>query len=189
LKPKVLVVLLVVLIYVAGSVLAKSSFLMVLAVLLSATLIGAMTGYGYASYSIIIKNPITTVLLYALVGTGLYQLSKRIPINYEALTLAGVKAAVFLVNFGFWVGSLWGSYGEFNESYWNRADEMMNLSPSVFLLLWAAVLIVTAVWAVRVNRRWTLNVVTVFGAIHLYTQWYQFFGFHEGTSVLMVLLL
>jgi len=46
----VLLILLVVLIYVAGSVLAKSSFLMVLAVLLSSTLIGAMTGYGYASY-------------------------------------------------------------------------------------------------------------------------------------------
>jgi len=130
----------------------------------------------------------TTVLLYALVGTGLYQLSKRIPINYEALTLAGAKAAVFLVNFGFWVGSLWGSYGGFNESYWNRADEMMNLSPGVFSLLWAAALIVTAVWAVRVNRRWTLNVVTVFGGIHLYTQWFQFFDGSPGTLVLMGLV-
>ena len=169
----VLLVLLVVLIYVAGSVFTKSSFLMVLAVLLSSTLIGAMTGYGYASYSIIIENPITTVLLYALLGTGLYQLSKRVPINYEALTLAGAKAAVFLVNFGFWVGSLWGD------------EAMMHFSPGVFSLLWAVALIVTAVWAVRVNRRWTLNVVTVFAGIHLYTQWFEFFG---GSPVALVLM-
>jgi glycerol-3-phosphate acyltransferase PlsY len=46
-------------------------------------------------------------------------------------------------------------------------------------------LIVTAVWAVRVNRRWTLNVVTVFAGIHLYTQWFEFFG---GSPVALVLM-
>lgn len=84
---------------------------MVLATLLSSTLIGAMTDYGYATYSIVIENSIATVLLYALASAGLYQLSKRIPINYEALTLAGAKVAVFLVNFGFWVGSTGATIG------------------------------------------------------------------------------
>ncbi|MCS5591347.1 MAG: hypothetical protein NZ775_02340 [Gammaproteobacteria bacterium] len=107
----VLLVLLVVLIYFVASVFIKSSFLMVLATLLSSTLIGAMTDYGYATYSIVIENSIATVLLYALASAGLYQLSKRIPINYEALTLAGAKVAVFLVNFGFWVGSTGATIG------------------------------------------------------------------------------
>jgi hypothetical protein len=160
---------------------------MVLAVLLSSSLIGAMTGYGYASYSIVIQNPITTVILYGLVGTGLYQLSKRVPIAYEAITLSGAKAGVFLVNFGFWVGSLWGSYNGFNEGYYSP-DTVMNLSPEVFSILWAVALIVTAVWAVRVNRRWTLNVVTVFGGIHLYTQWFQFFDGSAGLLVVMGLV-
>ena len=51
----ILVVLLVVLIYTAGSTLSKISFLMVLAVLLSSSVISVMTGYGYASYSFLSK--------------------------------------------------------------------------------------------------------------------------------------
>jgi hypothetical protein len=32
------------------------------------------------------------------------------------------------------------------------------------------------VWGVRANRRWVVNVATVFGAIHFYTQWFERLG-------------
>jgi iron complex transport system permease protein len=33
-----------------------------------------------------------------------------------------------------------------------------------------------AVWAVRANRRWVVNLAAVFGAIHFYTQWFERLG-------------
>jgi hypothetical protein len=37
-------------------------------------------------------------------------------------------------------------------------------------------LAVTGAWAVKANRRWVVNVVAVFGAIHFYTQWFERLG-------------
>ena len=51
-------------------------------------------------------------------------------------------------------------------------------------LVWALALIAAGVWAVRVNRRWLVNIVAVFGAIHFYTQWFE----KLGASPLSVLL-
>jgi hypothetical protein len=37
-------------------------------------------------------------------------------------------------------------------------------------------LIGSAVWAVKQNRQWVVNVMAVFGAIHFYTQWFERLG-------------
>ena len=71
----------------------------------------------------------------------------------------------------------------------NRADAAVALrsvviTPGVFSIAWALALIATGVWAVRVNRRWLVNIVAVFGAIHFYTQWFE----KLGASPLSVLL-
>ena len=55
---------------------------------------------------------------------------------------------------------------------------------SVFSIGWALALIAVAVWGVRVNRRWVVNVAAVFGAIHFYTQWFE----RLGATPLSVLL-
>ena len=47
------------------------------------------------------------------------------------------------------------------------------LPPNAFALGWAVALIAAGAWAARENRRWVVNVVTVFGAIHFYTQWFE----------------
>lgn len=38
------------------------------------------------------------------------------------------------------------------------------------------VLIAAALWAMRINRRWLVNVAAIFGAIHFYTQWFETLG-------------
>ena len=38
------------------------------------------------------------------------------------------------------------------------------------------VLVAAALWAMRVNRRWLVNVAAAFGAIHFYTQWFEKLG-------------
>ena len=180
----VLIILFVVVVYAMASVLARSSFLAVLSVFLSSSLIGAMTGYGFATYSLSIENPITTVLLYTALGISLYQVSKNVDVKYESIALAGAKASVFLVNFGFWIGSLWGSYSYSGVN----ALKVDYLTPEVFSILWAIAIIAAGVWAVKNNRRWTLNVIATFGGIHFYTQWFERFGAEPTTLILLGVL-
>jgi len=189
-EPSTLVILFVVVTYALAGVLARSSFLVVLSVFLSSSLVGAMTGYSFASYYLSIENPITTVMLYAVLGIGLHQVSKNVDIKYESIALAGAKASVFLVNFGFWVGSLYGSreiIHEEGKKSWEY-EMVTHISPEVFSILWAVAIISAGVWAVKNNRRWTLNVVATFGGIHFYTQWFVYFGAEPITLIFLGIL-
>ena len=37
-------------------------------------------------------------------------------------------------------------------------------------------LIGVGLWGVYANRRWVVNAAAVFGAIHFYTQWFEYLG-------------
>ena len=41
-------------------------------------------------------------------GAGAYLISKRLKADYERLAITAARTSIFLVNFGFWIGSLWG---------------------------------------------------------------------------------
>ena len=84
-----------------------------------------------------------------------------------------------LVNFGFWVGSLWGDpwmllrrlHGATNVSLRDAI-----IPASAFSIVWALVLIGAVIWGVQANRRWMVNIAAGFGAIHFYTQWFEKLG-------------
>ena len=46
----------------------------------------------------------------------------------------------------------------------------------VFVIAWAVALVGVGVWAARANRRFVVNMVATFGAIHFYTQWFERLG-------------
>lgn len=153
--------------FAGAGILVRSALLIVLAVLALSSSIGARTGYLHAMYFLGIEQPTFTITVFTLIGVGAYQASKHLKADYEALALAAARTAVFLVNFGFWVGSLWGDKIE-------RGN--LIIDDWVFSLLWAMALVATGVWAWKRNRRWVVNVVAVFGAIHFYTQWFELLG-------------
>lgn len=166
-------------IFAVASVLARSALLAVLATLMLSASIGARTGYFHASYFLVIQEPILTVLVFGVLSIGLYQLSKILPATYEGIVIASSRTGVFLVNFGFWVGSLWGDRTETGAQI---------ISDVFFAVLWAMALVAAAIWAWRRNRRWILNVVSVFGGIHFYTQWFENLGASPSTVLLAGLL-
>ena len=94
-----------------------------------------------------------------------------------------------LVNFGFWIGSLWGDPLMLLRSM-NAKDAALafmtkTVIPAiVFSVLWAVALFGAGIWAVQVNRRWMVNLVAVFAGIHFYTQWFE----RLGATPLSVLL-
>ena len=166
-------------IYGMAGILAKSSLLAVLATLMLSASIGARTGYFHASYFLVIQEPTFTVILFSILAIGLYQLSKKLSTEYERIAIASSRTGVFLVNFGFWVGALWGERFETRE---------VIISDSVFAVLWAVALLATAIWSWKRNRRGVLNTVATFGGIHFYTQWFEHLGASPGTVLVAGLL-
>jgi len=162
-------------IFAVASLLAQSALLACLATLMLSASIGARTGYFHASYFLVIQEPLMTVIVFSILGIGLFQLSKMLPSGYERIAIASSRTSVFLVNFGLWVGSLWG-------------DRTASIPDTVFSLTWAIALVALAIWAWQKNRRWPLNIAAVFGGIHFYTQWFENLGASPGTVLVAGLL-
>lgn len=158
--------------FTGAGILARSGLLIALAVLALSACIGARTWYQHASYFLAIQEPTLTVGLFTTLAILAYQISKHVPSEYEGLALMGARISVFLVNFGFWIGSLWGD---------RTLQGNILTSRLTFSVLWAFALAATGAWAWSRNRRWVVNVVAVFGAIHFYTQWFERLGASPGS--------
>src|SRR5256886_16863028 len=87
------------------------------ALALSAT-VGAATAYDHAMYGLVIRQPSVTVLLFGLLSWLAYRLSLRLATDYQRLAIMFARTCLFLVNLGFWVGSLWG------DSLWRGPDRL-----------------------------------------------------------------
>lgn len=179
-----------------ASIAARSSLLAALAVIALSATLGARTGYSHATYSLAIFEPTLTVLLFSGLALVAYWGSLRLKADYERIAIMVARTSILLVNFGFWVGSLWGDplflLRGFKEH--NPAEMMKSIviQPSVFSIAWALALIGAAIWAVTVNRRWLVNIAAAFGAIHFYTQWFEYLGATPlsvlGGGVLMLVI-
>jgi iron complex transport system permease protein len=168
----------------AAAIAARSSLLMAMAVLAAGACLGARTGYWHATYMLAIYEPLLTIVLFGLLALAAYHLSKSLSADYERLALVAARTSVFMVNFGFWIGSLWGDRLLLIRSILHGDASIMTghvislpvIPPLVFVVGWAVGLIGAGIWAVRVNRRWLVNVVAVFAAIEFYTQWFERLG-------------
>lgn len=105
---------------------------------------------------------VTIGVLAALV-LGLYLLSLQLQPDYERLAIIAMRTAIITINIAFFVGTLFG-------------DDLMSIPDWAFSIAWALALLAFGGWAVFANRRWVVNSVAVFGAIHFFTQWFIFLG-------------
>jgi iron complex transport system permease protein len=175
--------------FALAAVAARSSLLMALAVLAASACLGARTGYSHALYTLAIFEPTLTVVLFSALALIAYQVSLRLTADYERLAITAARTSLLLINFGFWIGSLWGdqlmllrSMSAKDASLAFRNDAV--IPAAVFSILWATVLLGAGIWAVQVNRRWLVNLISVFAGIHFYTQWFE----HLGATPFSVLL-
>ncbi len=166
----------------AAAIVARSGLLMAAAVLALGACLGARAGYWHATYALAIYEPTVTVVLFSALALATYLASKRLPAEYERLALIAARTSVFMVNFGFWIGSLWGDNLRLIRSLINNDDSILTaagpdiIAPVVFAAGWAVALLGVGLWGMQANRRWVVNVAAVFGAIHFYTQWFDRLG-------------
>ena len=134
--------------FAAVGIVARSGLLIALAVLAFSSSLGARTGYEHATYFLGIEEPTLTIVVFSILAAGTFFLSRILPSAYERLALMAARVSVLLVNFGFWIGSLW---GDTSERLGIHVDDL------VYVVLWALALIAIGVWAARENRRWVVN--------------------------------
>jgi iron complex transport system permease protein len=163
--------LIVTALFAAAAALARSSLLAGLTVLMLFAALGGATAYETAYYGLEVTQPLATVLVFAALALIAHLISRRLSHDWERLATIVARVSLFLVNLGFWVGSLWG-----DDVTWLGHKPAVTISPIAFALGWAIALFGAALWAGWANRRWVLNLAIVFGAIHFYTQWFEHLG-------------
>jgi iron complex transport system permease protein len=169
---------------VVAAIVARSSLLMAAAVLALGACLGARAGYWHATYALAIYEPTVTIVLFSSLALVAYVVSKRLSADYERLALIAARTSVFMVNFGFWIGSLWGDNLRLVRSLLYNTPNLLTssyagpdiISPFAFTVGWAVALLGVGLWGMTANRRWVVNVAAVFGAIHFYTQWFDRLG-------------
>ena len=140
----------------------KSNLLAAISVLNLSTLLGSGVGYEFASYFIWIEYPLLTIVTFSILAICFYSFSKKVGADNEKLLITGSRVSIFLVNLGFWIGSLGGDI-------WLESSH-------TFSIAWALAIFGIGFWAWKENRVWLINVLGVFGSIHFYTQWFQTLG-------------
>jgi iron complex transport system permease protein len=170
------------LLFLALAVAIRSGFLMALVPLALAGALGSSTGYMHAVYT----EPSITIVFFALLAGAAYLISQHVGQAYQQLAIIFARVSLILINFGFWIGSLWGDYpGETwaqgedyrlwpNREAWRVAQ--LHVPETAFIVGWAILIIAVGAWAARANRRWAVTTAAVFGAIEFYTQWFKRFG-------------
>jgi iron complex transport system permease protein len=174
------------LLFLALAVAIRSNFLMALVPLALAGALGSSTGYMHAVYMLTVNEPSITIVFFALLAGVAYIVSQHVGQAYQQLAIIFARVSLVLVNFGFWIGSLWGDYpGETwvkGEGYrlWSNREAWrvahLHVPEIAFIVGWAIVIIAVGTWAARSNRRWVVTTAAVFGAIEFYTQWFERLG-------------
>jgi hypothetical protein len=157
--------LLVAALLAAGALAADSGLLAAFAVFALLSALGGATGYDHAAYFLCIRHPLLTVGVFGGLAALAFFASLNVPPRYARLAVIVARTAVVVVNFGFWVGSLWG----------DRTWDMLS-SRATYVVGWAVCLVAAGILGARWNRRWLVNAAATFGAIHLYTQWFERLG-------------
>lgn len=177
-----------------AGILARSSLLIAASVLALGACLGAKAGYWHATYALAIYEPLVTIVMFSALALLAYHLSKRLAADYERLAIIAARTAVFMVNLGFWIGSLWGDplllLRSLAQPEAAKSAARVAVVPDwAFSGAWAIALLAVGVWGARANRRWVVNVAAVFGAIHFYTQWFEKLGANAASVLLGGLLM
>jgi iron complex transport system permease protein len=95
----------------AVGVLAQNGLLVVLSAFAQAGGLGSSTGYWHASYGLLVRESTVTIVVFRLLGAAASNLSMWVLQEpYARLARLFALMALLWVNFGFWVGSVWGDY-------------------------------------------------------------------------------
>jgi iron complex transport system permease protein len=146
---------------------APSALLGSLAILQFSVALGTGTAYWSGGYFAWVQQPALTIAVLGATAIALTFAATKLPSALERVALIMARTAVLIINLAFLVGSI---FGDQQFDYGTDAERLM------FSAVWAVLLLGVGFWGVISNRRWVVNAAAIFGAIHFYTQWFEFLG-------------
>jgi hypothetical protein len=173
-------------IMLVAAVFFRSRFLVAFVPLGLAAMIGSGTAYWHASYGIFVSEALITVLLFGALAVALSAIAPRLAAWQNGLATIAARVSWLLMNFGFWVGSLWGDHvGDHfaevrmgGDNNWEAMEAWRKtalfIPDWVFIAAWAAASIATI--ALLKHNRFAVNAAITFLAINAYTQFFERFG-------------
>ncbi|MEM6276315.1 MAG: hypothetical protein AAF714_05150 [Pseudomonadota bacterium] len=169
-------------------------FVTAMALVPFAQMLSTSTAYWKATYAFYSPESTLSILqMTALMAAGLFiaaRTSERT--GRHAMTLAIM--AFIIANMCALVGSLWGdivgesiwgpgfsweyagTYEEWREARTAFRETALQISESVYAIVWALALAATVAWSALRPRRGVFNVALTFAGIHAYTQLFETFG-------------
>jgi len=144
-----------------------SALLGALAILQFSVALGTGTAYWSGGYFAWVQQPALTIAVLGATAIGLTFGATRMPAPQERVALIMARTGVLVINLAFLVGSIFGD---------QQFDLGTDTERLIFSASWAVLLIGVGLWGVLSNRRWVVNAAAVFGAIHFYTQWFEYLG-------------
>ncbi len=171
------------LLFTGGAAFFKQPFLAALVPLAFGSLIGSGTMYWHASYAIFVRECLVTIIVFSAIAGGLYYCREKLHKKWHSVTTMAARVSFFMINFAFWVGSLWGDYVFelwSSDDGWRAAqawrEQALHVPESVFSFAWAIFLGVCIWLGTKDYRRFLANTAVTFLAIHFYTQLFETFG-------------
>ncbi len=171
----------------------RSRFLGALVPLGIGSMIGSGGAYWHASYGIFVREPAVTILLFATIAAALFFLARRSTHpDWRPMSTIAASMSLVVVNFGWWVGSLWGDYigdhlrgvadrsvGEAYQSWYAARqayrETALHIDDSLFAIGWAGSAVAMIVVGRKLRNRFVEIAGIVFLAINAFTQYFQYF--------------
>lgn len=182
----------VTLIVLASAIWFRSLFLIALVPVGLAAMLGSGTMYWHASYGIFVTEPTITIIVFGVLALGLFAVCYKLPAIRDMQALVAARVSWMIMNFGFWVGSLWGDYiGEhfhFGGNYASYEETeawratAFHVPDYAFVVAWALASIGTIFWLK--SHRFAVNAGITFLAINAYTQFFE--RFYESAWALIL---
>src|SRR5262245_61243243 len=161
---------------------AQNGLLVVLSAFALAGALGSSTGYWHASYGLFVRESTVTIVVFGLLGATASYLSMRVLREpYARLARLFALMALLWLNFGFWVGSLWGDYPleawiapdvwspPYSKEAWDSLRAWKSTALFVprdaFAVVWALALAGVGAWGAMHSRRGAVNMAAIFGSI------------------------
>jgi len=183
-------------------------------ILALAAALSSRSFYQAGMYGVAIYESTLTVLQMAVLALAcLWVIARRPARIARHATILGRLAFIWM-NMALWIGSLWGDtvgyhlwgpkWSDFSSKPHWRADESATaayaaaedtflagatvIPADAYALVWALVILGVGLWAAMGARRQVFNTAVTFGAIHLYTQYFERLNASPGTVVVAGLI-
>lgn len=159
----------------------RDAFLAALAPVALGYALGGGTGYWFASYALFMEEPLVTSIVFSALPLAMNLVRTSGSGGFSTIALVAGRVSFIIMNFGLWIGSLWGDHpgsaswdkGQQWEALRAQMDQAVFIPAEAFALVWCGFSLIAIYFGTKLGHRFIANASLVFLAINAYTQFHE----------------